>query len=430
MTDTAHNSASITARELSSWQPLRGSADNDLLPELATIVSRSRDLARNHGVAAGAIQTLNDNIVGVGFRLSAKPDYKLLGKTKDWEEEWQAKVESLWRSWAETTACDAANTLNFHGLTTLVFKSCLINGEAIALPLWLKDRKFATCIQLIEPDRLSNPNNAMDAKDMRGGVEIDRYGAPVAYHIRQNHPGDYWIVNAMIAAFIETPMDAESLNELFGGDGNDYLNAKKDWKVKLEGGSIIPIFPGDKIAPFTPSRPNSAYGSFIENVLRHIGTGLNIPYELLLKDFSKTNYSSARAALLEAWRFFNGRRAWLANTWATPVYELWLEEAVNKGLVDAPDFYENRYAYTRCKWIGPGRGWVDPVKEAQACQLRMEIGLSTLENECASQGLDWEEVVEQRLREKNKLRELGLDIGDLIQQEDKSEEKEESGNFS
>ncbi|MGN0912259.1 MAG: phage portal protein, partial [Alphaproteobacteria bacterium] len=347
------------------------------------------------------------------------------------------------------------------------------------------------CIQLIEPDRLSNPNNAMDAKYMRGGVEIDRYGAPVAYHIRKNHPGDYWIggatdtwervpaytdfgrrrvlhvhdverigqtkgkpiltsimpmfkmldhyerselqaaiVNAMIAAFIETPMDAEGLNELFGGDGNDYLNAKKDWKVKLEGGSIIPIFPGDKIAPFTPSRPNSAYGSFIENVLRHIGTGLNIPYELLLKDFSKTNYSSARAALLEAWRFFNGRRAWLGNTWATPVYELWLEEAVNKGLVDAPDFYENRYAYTRCKWIGPGRGWVDPVKEAQACQLRMEIGLSTLENECASQGLDWEEVVEQRLREKNKLRELGLDIGDLIQQEDKSEEKEESGNFS
>ena len=87
MTDTAHSSASITARELSSWQPTQGSADNDLLPELDTIVSRSRDLARNHGVAAGAIRTLNDNIVGVGFRLSAKPDYKLLGKTKEWEEE-------------------------------------------------------------------------------------------------------------------------------------------------------------------------------------------------------------------------------------------------------------------------------------------------------------------------------------------------------
>ena len=82
------------------------------------------------------------------------------------------------------------------------------------------------------------------------------------------------------------------------------------------------------------------------------------------------------------------------------------EEAVNKGLVDAPDFYENRYAYTRCKWIGPGRGWVDPVKEAQACQIRMNIGLSTLENECASQGLDWEEVLEQRAREKERMKKL------------------------
>ena len=312
----------------------------------------------------------------------------------------------------------------------------------------------------------------MDTKTLRGGIEIDRYGAPVAYYIRKDHPGDLWagtasweriaaftpfgrrrvlhvhditrigqsrgkpvltsimpmfkmldhyerselqaaIVNAMIAAFIETPMDAESINELFGGSSDDYLNANKDWQVKLEGGSIIPVFPGDKVAPFTPSRPNSAYGSFVENLLRHIGTGLNIPYELLLKDFSKTNYSSARSALLEAWRYFNGRRQWLSTYWATPVYELWLEEAVNKGLVETPDFYENRYAYTRCKWIGPGRGWVDPVKEAQACQIRMEIGLSTLENECAGQGLDWEEVLEQRAMEKAKLAELGLTIGDV-----------------
>lgn len=56
----------------------------------------------------------------------------------------------------------------------------------------------------------------------------------------------------------------------------------------------------------------------------------------------------------------------------------------------------------------PGRGWVDPVKEAQACQFRMEIGLSTLENECASQGLDWEEVVEQRVRERSKMKEVGM----------------------
>lgn len=172
---------------------------------------------------------------------------------------------------------------------------------------------------------------------------------------------------------------------------------------------------------------------FVENVLRHIGTGLNIPLELLMKDFSKTNYSSARAALIEAWRFFNGRRSWIINYWAKPVFELWLEESVNRGLIEAPNFYEKKAAWCRCKWIGPGRGWVDPVKEAQASQIRMESGLSTLEDECASQGLDWEEVLMQRVRELKRMRELGLSTsGDgnmqLINQEENTNENMEQNN--
>lgn len=157
--DTAHRTASHRSRELSSWLPPLGSADSDLLGELPTLVSRSRDLTRNHGVAAGAMQTLSDNVVGTGLRLSATPDYKALGKDKAWADEWARDVESQWRAWAESTACDAANSLNFAGLTSLVFRSSLINGEALALPLWLDKRgnDFATTIQLVEADRLSNP---------------------------------------------------------------------------------------------------------------------------------------------------------------------------------------------------------------------------------------------------------------------------------
>jgi len=145
----------------------------------------------------------------------------------------------------------------------------------------------------------------------------------------------------------------------------------------------------------------------------HLSVGTNLPYERVYKDISKTNYSSARAALLEAWRTFTTRRAWIAAAWAQPWYELWLEEDINAGNTEAPDFYQRRYAYTRAKWIGLGRGWMDPVKEAQAAQLRMEIGISTLEDECAEQGKDWEEVLDQRAREKAKLEELGLDVADL-----------------
>lgn len=61
-----------------------------------------------------------------------------------------------------------------------------------------------------------------------------------------------------------------------------------------------------------------------------------------MKDFSKTNYSSARAALIEAWRFFNGRRSWIINYWAKPVFELWLEESVNRGLIEAPNFTKRK----------------------------------------------------------------------------------------
>ena len=61
------------------------------------------------------------------------------------------------------------------------------------MALWLPERPVATTIQLIEPDRLSNPYNSTDSKNLRGGVEIDHFGAPVAYYILKEHPGDYWM---------------------------------------------------------------------------------------------------------------------------------------------------------------------------------------------------------------------------------------------
>ena len=117
------------------------------------------------------------------------------------------------------------------------------------------------------------------------------------------------VVNAMIAAFIETPMDGESIAEVFGGSGDDYMAARNEWDIKLQGGSIIPMFPGDKVAPFTPSRPNSGYGQFVENILRHIGAGLNIPFELLMKDFSKNQlFIGACGTGWRRGRYFSAKR--------------------------------------------------------------------------------------------------------------------------
>lgn len=486
---TQHTGASRVSNQLASWQPYRSSADADLTYELDTLVSRSRDLARNNGIAGGAIQTFADNIIGTNFRLVSLPDWRALGQTREWAEEWSANVEALWRMYAETTAIDVARRQTFAELSITFLKSTFLNGAGLALPIWQKERydNFATRIFLLEPDRLCNPSDTMDTASRRGGIDIDIYGRPLGYWIRDTHPGDavmgisppgVWtripaetgwgrkrvihaaeierpgqtrgkpifsavmqqfkmidryqnaeldatVTNALIAAFVETPMDFGDLVAMLNpesggvvpvpGDPN-YVNPLDYFaqtglpqnRAKLASGSIMPLYPGEKISSFNPGRPSTGFGPFMEVALRHIATGLNLPYELLTKDFTKTNYSSARAAMLEAWRFFKGKREWLARNWAKPVFTLWLEEAVNAGLVDAPNFYEMLPCYTRARWIGAARGWVDPVKEATAAQIRVETGLSTMETECAEQEGDWEEVMHQQAREQELRRELGL----------------------
>lgn len=471
--DTSHFAASRIARELRDWTPSLESADAELMGENSTIAARSYDLVRNNGIADGAIRTQVDNIVGTGLRLASKPDYRALGKTKEWAAEWARVTEAHFRTFANSPDFDAARQLNFAGVTALQFRSALIAGEGLALVMWLPDRpgaKWSTAIQSIDPARLGCDGHLI-TETMRDGVEINAYGEPVAYHIRKSHPGEAFgfggditferveartkfgrrrvihlyekmragqtrgkailasvmgafkmldryqsselqatVANALIAAFIETPMGGEDIANLFG-DSKAYMNERNanGFDVKLEGASVIPLFPGDKMSAFNPGRPNTAYSAFVEAVLRYISAGLNMPYELLMKDFSKTNYSSARAALLEAWRYFMSRREWLGDNWATPIFDLWLEEAISKGIIDAPDFYENRAAYTRCLWIGPGRGLLDPLKEAQASDLRMKMGTSTLEQECAEQGDDWEEILYQRARERDLALSLGME---------------------
>lgn len=63
----------------------------------------------------------------------------------------------------------------------------------------------------------------------------------------------------------------------------------------------------------------------------------------------------------------------------------------------------------------------------------METGLSTLEDECASQGLDWEEVLMQRVRELKRMKELGISPSEngnleLLTQEENTNENMEQNN--
>jgi len=191
---TAHQGADRFNRELLLWRPALRSADADLLPDLATLVARTRDLIRNNGLASGAVQTHLDHVIGSGLRLSAKPDWRALGLDADWAAEWSRDVEAKHRLWAYDVDkySDAARRLTQAGRLGQAYRSYLSAGEILATAEWLPDRgsRYATAIQMVLPDRLSNPGDGMDTARLRGGVELDANGAPVAHHIRRAHRSD------------------------------------------------------------------------------------------------------------------------------------------------------------------------------------------------------------------------------------------------
>jgi lambda family phage portal protein len=483
--DAQYRAASAQAQDLAAWNPHLGSADGDWLRDRDRSVARVRDLVRNDGHAHSAIVKTSDMLVGGGLRLSAKPDHRALGITPEQALEMGDRIEAEWSQFADDPLkrCDLHRRYTMSGIQMLFMKELRQTGEACGLMQWKPERgaRYATCVQVVDPDRLSNPQDRMDTEFLRRGVALDEDGAPIGYWFRRAHPGDWmtfsarssqwdfvereteWgrpvvihafeadradqsrgvpdmasivgefrmlgefrnlelanaTINALFAAFIKSGLDPASAAEMLETSGGSIANMEltraqhySEAPVSL-GGVRIPVLPiGDEISMNSDSRQTSEFASFQAAFLQSIATATGMSYEQLSMDWSKTNYSSARAALNEVWRWARARSRFFADSVMSPIYLAFLEEAFDKGYVDipagAPGFHEMPAAYARAAWIGPPRGYVDPVKDAQGAQVRMETMTSTLEQECAEQGLDWRDVIAQRARERKELDDRGL----------------------
>lgn len=475
-----YTGASRSRRSMSAWQAPAQSADAALLPDLPTLRDRSRDLIRNAPLAGGAIANVVTHTVGTGLMLRARIDREILGMSEDDAARWQRTVEREWRMWCESVECDITRTQTFYQLQDLAFRSALEAGDCFVLLPMLERAPlpYRTRVQLIEGDRVSNPRGQRDRPEFSGGIERDAFGAPVWCHIARQHPGAVggvtpaeWdrvrfygettgrrnilhlferrrpeqtrgvpylapviesfkqldryseselmaaVVNALFTVFIET--DGEGLDQTDPrGMGAETGAKTSDTDVKLGSGAIIDLQPGEKANFVSPTRPNAQFDPFVTAMLRQIGVALELPYEVLVKHFT-ASYSAARAALLEAWRFFKGRRDWLATGFCQPVYETWLAEAVALGRVPAPGFFADplwRHAYCGAMWVGDGPGSIDPLREADAAGRRLELHISTLDQEIAEySGQDWERVHEQRARERRAQARDGLTGSALAQ---------------
>ena len=426
-------------RATRNWRPRQTSVNEELSADLPDLRSRSRDLARNVPIATGAINTVVTSVVGDGLMLQSQVDRDALGLTPEAAEAWQRQAEREFAIWARRP--DFSSRLNFDEMQALILRALLESGDVIVARRRRRDiaDTYGLKLQVIEADRLSNPNSTQNTDTLIDGVEVDTDGVPVAYHISTRHPddmgrgasrawkryetgmtatgtplilhlfhqlrpdqargipylspvieaikqlGDYGeaeiraaVISAMFTVFIKQPTLEDSDATILGSVGSD-ANVDPKTEISLGNGAIVDLGPGEEPVFADPKRPNTAFDAFVTAMSRHIGVALELPYELLLKSFT-ASYSASRAALEMAWQMFRTRRSWLAWKFCQPVYEWVITEAVAAGRLSAPGYFQDpviREAWLGSDWIGPSRIQLDPYKEASADQLDLAMRTKT-----------------------------------------------------
>ena len=192
---------------------------------------------------------------------------------------------------------------------------------------------------------------------------------------------------AIFSLFIKSPGTTDDLEAALAPDGGEtsldpwiaaYLDQREKNPVIVEGAQVNHLLPEEDVITPAAQHPNSNYPQFAKFVLQKIAGSLGLSYPQMSQDWAGINYSSARALLNEIWRGFLEDRQYFCQMFLTPIYAAWLEVEVANGDVKVPggpaNFYRQKTAICNAEWIGPGRGSVDPLKEANANNLDTAAG--------------------------------------------------------
>lgn len=249
------------------------------------------------------------------------------------------------------------------------------------------------------------------------------------------------MVQSFFTAWIKTETNPADIpiNEVGSGDiggipGEEPENISQSYnEYEMGPGTVMHLEPGEEVVFGNPNIPTSGFEMFTKTLCREIGAALEMPYDVLIKEYN-SSYSAARAALMEAWEAFKMYRAWFVDDFCQPTYEVWLYEAVARGRIKAPGFFDDpliRSAWCGARWIGPVQGQLDPLKEAKAAVIMADQGFKTREQLTRELGGgDWNENVEQMGLEQEKLLIAGggnymavLDGGDDEEDDDGKSDK-------
>ncbi len=430
------------------WADSGRSADAEVLNDLPALRSRSRELNRDDALASGLSGSFTNNVVGPGILPQARTE----------DEEKNRRLEAVWAERA--SRLDPVNMLPYGETQRLVFRKWFEDGDVLRKaaktqayePVWF---------ETIEAERLATPRDRWANARFRDGVERDEYGRIVRYWILKAHPGDAMGGAALrdSDAFVAAPPEACRHLKIIERPGQsrgvpafhavlqdlrdldllivaclkrvqiaaclavfiktlnpieDVLEttAKKYGYVvdqEITPGMIMKLYPDEEVQTLIPNFPVPELEPFVVMLARRIGAALGVSWQVVLKDFSKSTYSSARTDLLESRQVYTVfQRAFITQCldweWQTVMDDAALrDDARLRGISQ-----DERHAVY---WIPPGWKWVDPVKEAAGAALELKMGTETLRDICAAKGKDWEEQLRERLREEKREIELRKQMG-------------------
>lgn len=290
-----------------------------------------------------------------------------------------------------------------------------------------------------------HPNQRLVSRGNQSWTELkafDRFGQPLVLHLLdKKRPGqrrgvpylapvvelikqlgrytDAEVMAAVVTGMLTVFVTNETGNPRLGpapsaanpdGSSAEQIDATG---LELGYGSVIGLNYGDKVETVNPMRPNTAFDPFFIAIMRQVGMALEIPFEVLVKHFT-SSYSAAKAAIEEAWSYFLRRRHWLVVTLCQPIYEAVIAEAVAAGRLAAPGFFADplvRAAWLGTTWIGGPKNSLDELKEINAAAKRVELTISTLDEESRKlTGTPWEDKLPQVIKERAILRGAGITI--------------------
>ena len=213
--------------------------------------------------------------------------------------------------------------------------------------------------------------------------------------------------------FIKTENGGEGDENSMGLPSVDTNTDSDDKSYEMGYGQVVEMSTGDSIETANPSRPNANFDPFFAAIVKQIGARLGVPAEMLLQQYT-TSYVAARAAILQAWKFFRIRRQWLVDYFCQPYYEAFMDEAVSTGRIHAPGYFVDpiiRQAYLGTIWIGPPQGMLKEKEEAEAAKIMVDEGWKTRDEVTAEMtGGSYRRKVRQRIKEEADRKAGGLSV--------------------